>query len=83
MNPKTLQYLDGTSDIELTMNTYTHLSLDDAKNEMICMDNWSRREKKWIRQKTKADETEYVQSSLRQAADAQGKPWALFCAWEL
>lgn len=23
-------------------------------------------------------ETEYVQSSLRQAADAQGKPWALF-----
>lgn len=24
------------------------------------------------------DRTEYVQSSLRQAADAQGKPWALF-----
>lgn len=65
------------------MNTYTHLGLDDAKNEMIRMEELEQARKKWIRQKTKADETEYVQSSLRQAADAQGKPWALFCAWEL
>ena len=35
MNPKTLQYLMGHSDIGVTMNTYTHLGLDDAKNEMI------------------------------------------------
>ncbi len=35
MNPKTLQYLMGHSDIGITMNTYTHLGLDDAKNEMI------------------------------------------------
>lgn len=35
MNPKTLQYLMGHSDISVTMNTYTHLGLDDAKNEMI------------------------------------------------
>ena len=25
----------GHSDISITMNTYTHLSLDDAKDEMI------------------------------------------------
>lgn len=35
MNPKTLQYLMGHSDIAVTMNTYTHLGLDDAKQEMI------------------------------------------------
>lgn len=28
----------GHSDIGVTMNTYTHLSLDDAKNEMIRME---------------------------------------------
>lgn len=35
MHPKTLQYLMGHSDISITMNTYTHLGLDDAKDEMI------------------------------------------------
>ena len=35
MNPKTLQYLMGHSDIGVTMNTYTHLGLEDAQNEMI------------------------------------------------
>lgn len=35
MNPKTLQYLMGHSDIGVTMNTYTHLGMDDAKDEMI------------------------------------------------
>ena len=35
MNPKTLQYLMSHSDISVTMNTYTHLGLDDAKDEMI------------------------------------------------
>lgn len=35
MNPKTLQYLIGHSEIGVTMNTYTHLGLEDAKNEMI------------------------------------------------
>lgn len=35
MNPKTLQYLMGHSDIGVTMNTYTHLGFDDAKDEMI------------------------------------------------
>ena len=34
MNPKTLQYLMGHSDISVTMNTYTHLGLEDAAEEM-------------------------------------------------
>lgn len=32
MNPKTLQYLMGHSDIGVTMNTYTHLGPEDAQN---------------------------------------------------
>lgn len=79
MNPKTLQYLMGHSDIGVTMNTYTHLGLDDAKNEMIRMEELEQARKEVDKaEDKKADETEYVQSSLRQAADAQGKPWALF-----
>lgn len=34
MNPKTLQYLMGHSDISVTMNTYTHLGLEDAEAEL-------------------------------------------------
>ena len=35
MNPKTLQYLMGHSNISVTMNVYTHLGFDDAKDEMV------------------------------------------------
>ena len=34
MNPKTLQYLMGHSDIGVTLNTYTHLKYDDAREEV-------------------------------------------------
>lgn len=34
MNPKVLQYLMGHSDISVTLNTYTHLKFDDAKEEI-------------------------------------------------
>ena len=34
MNPKTLQYIMGHSDIGVTPNTYTHLQFDDALEEM-------------------------------------------------
>ena len=34
MNPKTLQYLMGHSDISVTLNTYTHVKFEDAKEEM-------------------------------------------------
>ena len=34
MNPKVLQYLMGHSDISITLNVYTHLSREDARNEL-------------------------------------------------
>lgn len=33
MSPKTLQYIMGHSDISVILNTYTHLTFDDAKAE--------------------------------------------------
>ena len=38
MNPKTLQYLMGHSDIGVTLNTYTHLGLEDAEDELERME---------------------------------------------
>lgn len=34
MNPKTLQYIMGHSDIGVTLNTYTHLGFEDAEKEL-------------------------------------------------
>ncbi len=34
MNPKTLQYIMGHSDIGVTLNTYTHLGFEEASREM-------------------------------------------------
>lgn len=34
MNPKTLQYIMGHSDISVTLNTYTHVQFDDARKEL-------------------------------------------------
>lgn len=34
MNPKTLQYIMGHSDIGVTLNTYTHLDFEDASEEL-------------------------------------------------
>ena len=33
--PVSNQYLMGHSDISVTMNTYTHLGYEDAKDEMV------------------------------------------------
>jgi len=38
MNPKTLQYLMGHSEIGVTLNTYTHLGLEDAAEELQRME---------------------------------------------
>ena len=38
MSPRTLQYLMGHSDIGVTLNTYTHLGLEDAAEEMKRME---------------------------------------------
>lgn len=34
MNPKTLQYIMGHSEISITLDTYTHFNFEDAKQEM-------------------------------------------------
>lgn len=34
MNPKTLQYLMGHADIGTTLNVYTHVNFEDAKEEI-------------------------------------------------
>lgn len=34
MNPKTLQYLMGHSEIGVTLDVYTHTSFENAKDEM-------------------------------------------------
>ena len=39
MNPKTLQYLMGHSEIGVTLNTYTHLGLEDAADELKRMED--------------------------------------------
>ena len=40
MNPKTLQYLMGHSDISVTMNVYTHVNFDDAEEELRRMEEF-------------------------------------------
>ena len=34
MNPKTLQYIMGHSDISVTLNVYSHVDFEDAQAEM-------------------------------------------------
>ena len=34
MNPKTLQYIMGHSDIGVTLNTYTYVGFEDAESEL-------------------------------------------------
>ena len=40
MNPKTLQYLMGHSDISVTMNVYTHIGFGDAEEELKRMEEF-------------------------------------------
>lgn len=42
MNTKTLQYLMGHSEIGVTMNTYTHLGLEDATDELRRVEDLNR-----------------------------------------
>lgn len=56
MNPKTLQYLMGHSDIGVTMNTYTHLGFDDAKDEMIRLEELEQAKKEVERMTEKPKE---------------------------
>ena len=38
MNPKTLQYIMGHSKIGVTLDIYTHLGLEDAREELLKID---------------------------------------------
>ncbi len=50
MNPKTLQYLMGHSEVSVTMDTYTHLGLQDAREELQRLElEFSQRELKLIK----------------------------------
>jgi site-specific recombinase XerC len=40
MNPKTLQYLMGHSNIRVTINVYTHIGFDDAEEELKRMEEF-------------------------------------------
>ena len=40
INPKTLQYIMRYSDISVTMNVYTHISFDNAEEELKRMEEF-------------------------------------------
>ena len=65
MYPKTLQYLMGHSDINVTMNTYTHLGLEDAVDEMNRMQQpeCARKEQEALNGKT--DEVKISKNQFR------------------
>lgn len=48
MNPKTLQYLMGHSDIGVTLNTYTHFKFEDAQAEVLLMDESCREKSSYV-----------------------------------
>ena len=59
MNPKTLQYLMGHSDITVTLDTYTHLGLEDAAEELkrLAEVEQARKEQEKLNQNRDEDET--------------------------
>jgi len=63
MNPKTLQYLMGHSDIGVTLNTYTHLGLEDATDELRRMEDLENARKELEKNK---EEKPVSQKLLRQ-----------------
>ena len=42
MNPKTLQYLMEHSDIGITLNTQANFELEDAENELKCLEDFKK-----------------------------------------
>ncbi len=57
----------GHSDISVTLNTYTHLKLDDARNEMVNMNllqKQAEKEMAALGQKEEEDELTAIQKSV-------------------
>ena len=65
MYPKTLQYLMGHSDISVTMNTYTHLGLEDAVEEMSRMQDVENARKEQKKLEGKTDEVKISKRQFR------------------
>ena len=65
MYPKTLQYLMGHSDISVTMNTYTHLGLEDALDEMNRMQQLESARKEQEALSGKTDEVKLSKKHFR------------------
>ena len=65
MYPKTLQYLMGHSDIGVTMNTYTHLGLEDALEEVGRMQELENARKEQEKLAGKKEETKVSKRMLR------------------
>jgi hypothetical protein len=65
MNPKTLQYLMGHSDISVTMNTYTHLGLEDAVEEMSRMQDVENARKEQEKLNGNTDEVKISKNQFR------------------
>ena len=53
MNPKTLQYLMGHSDISITMNVYTHIGFDNAEEGLKRMEEFRKAQAEIEKQKEK------------------------------
>ena len=62
---KTLQYLMGHSDISVTMNTYTHLGLEDAVEEMGWMQELENARKEQETLSGKTDEVKLSKKHFR------------------
>ena len=54
MNPKTLQYLMGHSEIGVTLDVYTHLGLEDAAAELHRMEELQNARQEMNRTKNQA-----------------------------
>ena len=64
MNPKTLQYLMGHSDISVTMNVYTHISFDDAEEELKRMEEFRKAQAEVEQKKEKPIKRETIEQLL-------------------
>ncbi len=63
--PKTLQYLMGHSDISVTMNSYTHLGLEDTVEEMRRMQDVENARKEQEKLNGKTDEVKISKNQFR------------------
>ena len=53
INPKTLQYLIGHSDISVTVNVYTHIGFNDAEEELKRMEDFRKAQTELEKKNTK------------------------------